>query len=147
MWSRPDILGLFSINVVSFSRNVVLSALSFSANVVRDGRCFRARAFMFSGRYSYKGNEYSEPIWQLEINAEHDHRKRPKHGEVPLSEIDHVCGPVNEYESKRDQGINTADAEAGEEKLESYAHRHCACSGSGHAAPPRRFSIRESRYA
>jgi len=77
---------------------------------------------------------YSEPIWQLEINAEHDHRKRPKHGEVPLSEIDHVCGPVNEHESKRDQGINTADAEAGEEKVEGYAHRHCACSRSGHAA-------------
>jgi hypothetical protein len=43
-------------------------------------------------------------------------------------------GPVNEHESKRDQGINTADAEAGEEKLEGYAHRRCACSGSGHAA-------------
>ncbi len=67
-----------------------------------------------------------------EINAEHDHRKRPKHGEVSLSEIDHVCGPVNEHEPKRDQGINTADAEAGEEKLEGYAHGHCACSGSGH---------------
>src|SRR5260370_25336634 len=82
-------------------------------------------------QHRYKGNEYSEPIWQLEINAEHDHRKRPKHGEVPLSEIDHVCGPVNEHESKRDQGINTADAKAGEEKLEGYAHRHCACSGQG----------------
>ena len=54
-------------------------------------------------QHRYKGNEYSEPIWQLEINAEHDHRKRPEHGEVPLSEIDHVCGPVNEHESKRDQ--------------------------------------------
>ena len=69
-------------------------------------------------QHRYEGNKYSEPIWQLEINAEHDHRKRPKHGEVPLSEIDRVCGPVNEHESKRDQGINTADAEAGEEKLE-----------------------------
>jgi len=38
------------------------------------------------------------------------------------------CGPVNEHESKRDQGINTADAEAGEEKLKGYAHRHCACN-------------------
>ena len=35
-----------------------------------------------------------------------------------LSEIDNVSGPINEHESKRDQGINTADAEAGEEKLE-----------------------------
>ena len=48
----------------------------------------------------------------------------PKHGEVFLSEIYHVCGPVNEHEPKRDQGINTADAEAREEKLEGYAHRH-----------------------
>ena len=52
VWSSPDVIGLFSINVVSFSIIVVLSALSFSANVVRDGRCFRARAFMFSGRYT-----------------------------------------------------------------------------------------------
>jgi hypothetical protein len=29
------------------------------------------------------------------------------------------------------QGINTADAEAGEEKLEGYAHRHYVCSGQG----------------
>jgi hypothetical protein len=34
MWSRPDVLGLFSINVVSFSRNVVLSGPLFSINVV-----------------------------------------------------------------------------------------------------------------
>ena len=59
-----------------------------------------------------KGDKYSEPIRQLEINTEHDHRKRPKHGEVSLSEIDNVCGPINVHESKRDQGINTADTEA-----------------------------------
>jgi hypothetical protein len=34
MWSRPDVIGLFSINVVSFSRNVVLSGPLFSINVV-----------------------------------------------------------------------------------------------------------------
>ena len=32
MWSRPDVLGLFSINVVSFSPNLVLRGLSFSIN-------------------------------------------------------------------------------------------------------------------
>jgi hypothetical protein len=52
MWSSADILGLFSLNVGSFSRNVVLSSPSFSLNVVRDGRCFQARAFIFSGRYT-----------------------------------------------------------------------------------------------
>jgi hypothetical protein len=44
MWFSADILGLFSINVV-------LSALSFSANVVRKSGCFWARRFMFSCRY------------------------------------------------------------------------------------------------
>jgi len=34
MWSSPDIVGLFSINVVSFSRNVVLRGLLFSPNLV-----------------------------------------------------------------------------------------------------------------
>jgi hypothetical protein len=34
MWSSPDVVGLFSINVVSFSRNVVLSGPLFSLNVV-----------------------------------------------------------------------------------------------------------------
>jgi hypothetical protein len=33
LWSNPDVIGLFSNNVVSFSRNVVLSSPSFSSNV------------------------------------------------------------------------------------------------------------------
>jgi len=38
MWSRADVIGLFSNNVVSFSRNVVLSGPSFSPNVVSKPR-------------------------------------------------------------------------------------------------------------
>ena len=34
MWSSPDVVGLFSNNLVSFSRNVVLRGLLFSLNVV-----------------------------------------------------------------------------------------------------------------
>jgi hypothetical protein len=34
MWSRADVFGLFSNNVVSFSRNVVLRGASFSLNLV-----------------------------------------------------------------------------------------------------------------
>jgi len=34
IWFRADVIGLFSNNVASFSRNVVLSGLSFSINVV-----------------------------------------------------------------------------------------------------------------
>ena len=44
MWSSPDILGLFSNNVVSFSRNVVLSGPIFSINVVWKPRMLSVRA-------------------------------------------------------------------------------------------------------
>jgi hypothetical protein len=58
-----------------------------------------------------------------------------------VSEIDGVCGPKNERESKRDQGINAAGAvrdvewwsggvmkswQAGKEKLKGYAHSMAA---------------------
>jgi hypothetical protein len=46
---------------------------------------------------------------------------------------------VSAFPLGRDQGINTADAEAGEEELESYVHRHRACSGSAFSPPPRKF--------
>jgi len=44
MWSSPDVIGLFSNNVVSFSRNVVLSGPSFSLNVVWKRAMFSVRA-------------------------------------------------------------------------------------------------------
>jgi hypothetical protein len=45
--------GLFSINVVSFSRNVVLRGLSFSINLVPKRGYYRSGPFMFSVRYTY----------------------------------------------------------------------------------------------
>ena len=53
MWSRADILGLFSIMWAHSHVNVVLSGPLFSINVVRKSRCFWARRFMFSVRYTY----------------------------------------------------------------------------------------------
>jgi hypothetical protein len=44
MWSRADVIGLFSNNVVSFSRNVVLSDASFSLNLVLKPRMLSVRA-------------------------------------------------------------------------------------------------------
>jgi hypothetical protein len=61
IWCRPDVIGLFSNNVVSLSRNVVLRRPSFSINVVRKSGCFRA-AFMFSGRYSYPVTLFSSLV-------------------------------------------------------------------------------------
>ena len=44
MWSRADVIGLFSNNVVSFSRNVVLSDPLFSLNSVSKPRMLSVRA-------------------------------------------------------------------------------------------------------
>jgi hypothetical protein len=44
MWSRRDVVGLLSNNVVSFSRNVVLSGPWFSINMVRKSRMLSVRA-------------------------------------------------------------------------------------------------------
>src|SRR5208283_1227969 len=43
MWSRADVIGLFSNNVVSFSSNVVLRGLLFSINLVSKPRMLSVR--------------------------------------------------------------------------------------------------------
>ena len=43
MWSSPDVVGLFSNNVVSFSSNVVLRGLLFSINLVSKPRMLSVR--------------------------------------------------------------------------------------------------------
>src|SRR5260221_3854501 len=43
MWSSPDVVGLFSNNVVSFSRNVVLRDHLFSVNLVSKPRMLSVR--------------------------------------------------------------------------------------------------------
>ena len=52
MWAGADIFELFSINVGPFSSNVSRKTPLFSINLGRSRRCFRARALMFSSRYS-----------------------------------------------------------------------------------------------
>ena len=53
LWFLADVVGLFSNNVVSFSRNVVLRDPLFSANLVPKRGCYRFEPIMFSVRYSY----------------------------------------------------------------------------------------------
>ena len=43
MWPRPDVIGLFPINVVSFSRNMVLRDHLFSLNSVLKPRILSVR--------------------------------------------------------------------------------------------------------
>jgi hypothetical protein len=69
MWVKPDVCGLFSMSVGSFSGNMGLSALIFSDNVGRKLRCFRAEPFIFSGHYNYveqgRFSEYRQRVIQL----------------------------------------------------------------------------------
>src|SRR5271165_4296781 len=44
MWSSPDVVGLFSNNVVSFSSNVVLRGPLFSINLVSKPRMLSVRS-------------------------------------------------------------------------------------------------------
>jgi ABC transporter substrate binding protein len=53
MWVQPDVVGLFLVNVGSFSDNVGLRAVIFSVNVGTKLRCSRAEPFIFSRHYSY----------------------------------------------------------------------------------------------
>jgi hypothetical protein len=53
MWSRSDILGLFSINVGSFSLNLVPSVSLFSINLVRELARLSGRAlYVERSRYA-----------------------------------------------------------------------------------------------
>jgi hypothetical protein len=47
-----DVIGLFSIFVGPFSRNVGRSRPMFSANLGQKSRCYRAGGFTFSGRFN-----------------------------------------------------------------------------------------------
>jgi hypothetical protein len=66
MWSSPDVVGLFSNNVVSFSRNVVLRDPLFSLNSV-------SKPLMLSVRADYV---LSSP--QVASCCDHDSLARPK---------------------------------------------------------------------
>jgi hypothetical protein len=52
MWSSPDVVGLFSINVVSFSRNVVLRTPYSHLIRFQNCGCCWFEPFMFSVRYT-----------------------------------------------------------------------------------------------
>ena len=49
MWFPADVIGLFSLNAVPFSRNVVLSTWIFSANPVPKKRMFSVPAIYVLG--------------------------------------------------------------------------------------------------
>jgi hypothetical protein len=74
-----------------------------------------------------KRDDNAHPIRELEIDRHHHHGEGAKHGEIALREIDHVGGPVDQYESQRYQRVDAAEADAGEQELEVEAHERPAC--------------------
>src|SRR4029077_2296606 len=68
MWSSPDVIGLFSNNVVSFSRNVVLSGTLFSRNVVWKRAMLSVRAVYILSSYSYLFRTARRKTGQLTTN-------------------------------------------------------------------------------
>jgi hypothetical protein len=66
MWSSPDVVGLFSINVVSFSRNVVLRDPLFSLNSVSKLRMLSVRAvYVLSSLHLIGQYQYARRSQQL----------------------------------------------------------------------------------
>ena len=53
---------------------------------------------------------------------EHDEKIGAEHGELALAEIHHAGGADQQHETERDQRIDRADAEAGEQQLQQDVH-------------------------
>ena len=54
---------------------------------------------------------------QSQIDGEHHHQVRRDHREFALREIHHVGGAEDQHETERDQRIDRADADSGEQQL------------------------------
>ena len=52
-----------------------------------------------------------------------DREEGSQHGQLPLREVDHLSGFVDEYESKSNQSIDTALGDSTEKQLENCSHR------------------------
>src|SRR5271166_4553178 len=101
MWSSPKVVGLFSINVVSFSSNVVLSDPLFSLNSVSKPRMLSVRGnYVFSSlhlkapcRGSGSGQQGRQQRTKMNVNlkekiaqiyARRGTREAPARWRIPL---------------------------------------------------------------
>jgi len=112
MWSRADILGLFSSNVVSFSRNVVLRGLLFSLNSVLKPRMLSVRAdYVLSPLHLTVNSHRDAPIPRTQYLTI-SHSRLPKvwwkidrswRAPEPLGDL---CEPIRSQGSARVAGIH-----------------------------------------
>ena len=69
-------------------------------------------------RHAGQRQQERQPVRPAEIDREHHHQIGGDHREFALREIHHIGGAEDQHETERDQRIDGADADAGEEQLQ-----------------------------
>ena len=68
-------------------------------------------------RHAGQRQQERQPVRPMQIDGEHHHQVRRDHREFALREIHHVGGAEDQHETERDQRIDRADADSGEQQL------------------------------
>ena len=68
-------------------------------------------------RHAGERQQKRQPVRPSEIDREHHHQVGRDHREFALREIHHVRGAEDQHETERDQRIDRADADSGEQQL------------------------------
>jgi hypothetical protein len=66
-----------------------------------------------------------------DIDGKHHHQIGGDHREFALREIHHIGGAEDQHEAERDQRIDRADADAGEQQLKYDIHHQRSVRGRG----------------
>ena len=74
-------------------------------------------------RHAGEREQERQPVRPAEIDRKHHHQIGGDHGELALGEIHHIGGAEDQHEAERDQRIDGADADAGEQQLKDEIHR------------------------
>ena len=75
-------------------------------------------------RHAGQRQQERQPVRPSQIDGEHHHQIGRDHREFALREIHHVGGAEDQHETERDQRIDRADADAGEQQLECEIHEN-----------------------
>ncbi len=82
-------------------------------------------------RHAGQRQQERQPVRPAEIDGEHHHQIGGDHREFALREIHHIGGAEDQHEAERDQRIDGADADAGEQQLQYDIHHQRSVRGRG----------------
>src|SRR5260370_26914592 len=128
MWSSPDVVGLFSNNVVSFSRNVVLRDHLFSVNLVSKPRMLSVRGdYVLSSLHVARGHMNGAGVSTV-------HGGDQVHGLIPLRadalEID--VGEADGAHGVGNFGTARQEQVTALERFQARTQREAEHLGQGH---------------